>query len=144
MAELTIRLARMEDAAAVARLNRAFNGVKATPDEIAARMQASAHVERVVLAESNGRVCGLACLRLALTPLYAAPYAELTELFVEEAYRRRGIGRALLGFVEELAREGGADHLLLQTGQLNKEAQAFYRAMDYAAYAVVLRKHLQG
>lgn len=136
---LKTRLATGEDAGDVARLNRVFNGVKATTAEIATWMAASAQVERVIVAEVDGRIVGLACLRLVPTPLYAEPYAELTELFVEAAYRRQGVGTALVRHAETLARQGGADELLLQTGDLNHNARSFYQSIGYADYGVVLR-----
>ena len=53
-----------------------------------------------------------------------------TELFVQEAYRRRGIGRALVAHAERLAYEGGATELFVLTGS-NHEAQSLYHAMGY-------------
>lgn len=36
---------------------------------------------------------------------YAEMYAELTELYIERDVRRRGLGRTLVMYAEELARE---------------------------------------
>ena len=139
---LKTRLATEEDAGDVSRLNRLFNGVEATAAQIAIWMAASAQVERVIVAEVNGRIIGLACLRLVPTPLYAKPYAELTELFVEAAYRRQGVGTTLMRHAETLARQGGAEELLLQTDDLNHNARSFYQSIGYADYGVMLHHPL--
>jgi GNAT superfamily N-acetyltransferase len=73
---------------------------------------------------------------------YATPFAELTELFVEETWRRRGAGRALVEHAERFARENGAAALLLLTGFANAEAQAFYRALGYADRDLAMEKKL--
>src|SRR5215216_173028 len=106
---LTIRMATPDDAAALAHLNAAFNGIDEPPDQLAARMPAVRDIETALLAEYDGELAGFACLRVVPCLLYPAPYAELTELYIEPAYRRRGVGRALIAAVERLARERGAD-----------------------------------
>jgi ribosomal protein S18 acetylase RimI-like enzyme len=72
--------------------------------------------------------------------LYADPYAELTELYVDPSFRRRGLGRALIGYAEQLARAHGATELLIMTGTGNVAAQALYRAAGYDTYAVALNR----
>jgi ribosomal protein S18 acetylase RimI-like enzyme len=69
-------------------------------------------------------------------------YAELTDLFVAEPFRRRGVASALMALVERLAREGGATGMLLITGFDNEGAQAFYRAVGYADFALAMNKSL--
>ncbi|TLZ42395.1 MAG: GNAT family N-acetyltransferase [Methanobacteriota archaeon] len=73
-----------------------------------------------------------------------APYAELTDLFVEPDSRRLGVASRLLKYLEGIARERGATHLVVQTGQKNTEAQTFYRSAGYEEYAVAMRKALKG
>jgi len=72
-----------------------------------------------------------------------APYAELTDLFVEPEARRLGVASRLVKYVEGIARERGASHLVVLTGQNNTEAQAFYRSAGYEEYAVAMRKSLK-
>jgi ribosomal protein S18 acetylase RimI-like enzyme len=88
----------------------------------------------------DGQVGGFACVRVVPCLLYAEPYAELTELYVEPAFRRRGLGRALIAHAEQLARARGAADLLIMTGVGNAAAQALYRAAGYDTYAVALNR----
>ena len=140
MTELSIRLATETDAAELARLNGLFNGATLTPAEQAEHLRAAARTERALLAWVDGRAVGFTCLRFARLITTALPYAEVTELFVEEAFRRRGIARALLTEAETLARALGAPGVILFTGLKNASAQAFYRAVGYHDYAITMRK----
>ena len=79
MAPLVVRRATPDDAPALARLNRLFNGDSVSPEQLAAQIQASARVETAWLAEVAGQTVGFACVRLVPRLLYETPYAELTE-----------------------------------------------------------------
>ncbi len=140
MTNLILRPASAADAADLARLNGLFNGATLTPAEQAEHLQAAASTEGAVLAWVDGRAVGFTCLRFARLITNALPYAEVTELFVEEPYRRRGIARALLAEAENLARGLGAPGIILFTGLKNETAQVFYRAVGYHDYAITMRK----
>jgi GNAT superfamily N-acetyltransferase len=137
---MIIRAATPADAGDLARMNAAFNGVFDSAAQIAARMAACAEIEIALVAELDGQVGGFACVRVVPCVLYAEPYAELTELYVEPKFRRRGVGRALLASAEQLAHARGADDLIIMTGVGNAAAQALYRAAGYDTYAVALNR----
>ena len=139
---ITTRLATIDDAPALAHLNQAFNDVSDPPEALAARLADARRVETALLAEVDGQVAGFACVRIVPCVLYAEPHAELTELYVEEAFRRCGAGRALVAHAERLAREAGATSLVLLTGFDNAGAQAFYRAVGYADDCLAMSKVL--
>lgn len=98
---------------------------------MAERIVACRDVETALLALEGDAPIGFACLRLVPWLCYDAPYAELTELFVLEPFRRRGAARALVAHAERLARAAGAAELRLLTGHDNIEARAFYTALGY-------------
>ena len=125
-------------------MNEAFNGVTDTAEQIAARLAGCAGIETPIVAELGGQVGGFACVRVVPCVLYAGPYAELTELYVEPACRRRGLGRALIARAEQLAHERGAAELIIMTGVGNAAAQALYRSAGYDTYAVALNRKLTG
>jgi ribosomal protein S18 acetylase RimI-like enzyme len=137
---MIIRTTTPADAGDLARMNAAFNGVSDSAAQVAARLAACADIEIAILAELDGQVGGFACVRVVPCVLYAEPHAELTELYVEPAFRRRGLGRALIALAEQLARARGAADLLIMTGVGNAEAQALYRALGYDTYAVALNR----
>jgi ribosomal protein S18 acetylase RimI-like enzyme len=137
-----IRIATAADADALARMNGAFNGVYDAPEQLAARLLACRDIETPILVEIERQICGFACVRIVTCVLYAAPCAELTELYVEPAFRRRGAGRALIAFAEQLARERGAAEMLILTGVTNAPAQTLYSALGYQSYGVALNRKL--
>ena len=140
---MIIRIATPTDAGVLARMNAAFNGVFDSAAQIAARLAACAEVESALVAELDGQIGGFACVRVVPCVLYAEPYAELTELYVEPAFRRRGLGRALIAYAEQLAHARGATELLIMTGVANAAAQALYRAAGYNTYAVALNRKMR-
>jgi ribosomal protein S18 acetylase RimI-like enzyme len=142
---LHIRIAEIEDAAGLAelaRLNALFNGVCDSAEQIAARLANPHRVETAILAEIDGRIIGFTALRIVPCIFFAEPYAEVTELFVEENYRHQGAGRALVVHAERLAQEAGARQMLILTDFYNNIAQSLYRSMGYVHYDIALCKDL--
>ena len=56
----------------------------------------------------------------------------LDDLCVDSAFRGRGIGKALVGFVRGYADEIGADSLELNVWECNSDAKAFYENLGFA------------
>lgn len=56
----------------------------------------------------------------------------LAELYVAPAARRRGLGRALLEAAIEHARERGADHMDLGTGEQDVAARTLYESLGFS------------
>jgi GNAT superfamily N-acetyltransferase len=139
---LNIHTALPEDAPEIARLNKLFNGVDEPADNYARRIRDAQRVDTPILAEIDGRVIGLANLRLLPPVFYSEMYAELTELFVEEGFRHHGTGRALVSYAEELALAGCAPEMIILTDFYNGTAQALYRRMGYEHRDIALSKSL--
>jgi ribosomal protein S18 acetylase RimI-like enzyme len=53
-------------------------------------------------------------------------------LYIEPAWRRRGVGRALLAEVEAHGRKVGATHVWLETSSVNVPGVAAYERLGYA------------
>jgi GNAT superfamily N-acetyltransferase len=136
----------LEDAPGLVPLFEAFYGAsfggRVTETAVAGRLRQAAPAESVIVAEVDDRLAGFASLRVT-DSLDPAPYAELTDLFVEPEARRLGVASRLVKYVEGIARERGALHLVVLTGQKNTEALAFYRSAGYEEYATALRKSLK-
>ena len=141
-----VRAVRTDDADRLVPLFESFYGryfgEPVTEAAVARRLVRAETHETVVVAEVAGRVTGFASLRVT-NSLDAAPYAELTELFVETGSRRLGVASRLVRYLEGIARERGASHIVVLTGQSNAEAQAFYRAAQYEDYSIAMRKSLK-
>jgi ribosomal protein S18 acetylase RimI-like enzyme len=127
MEQVTVRQATPDDVTELALLLDRFDGAGATPAQVAARMRACAHVLRLVPHLQGD-----------------APYAELTDLYVDPPFRRRGVARALMTEVERVAEAAGADEIVVITGFENDGAQDAYRAQGYARWAQVMRKCFVG
>jgi putative acetyltransferase len=59
------------------------------------------------------------------------PSAELRRMYVDAAYRRRGLARTMLDYAERTCREAGTAVLTLSTSELQQAALAFYRKSGY-------------
>src|SRR5438128_501203 len=116
-------------------------GEPVTSQAVQRRIRQAKGIETLVIAERDGKILGFASLRL-VPSLDSTPYAELSDLFVAGPYRRQGVGRRLLEFVEKRARERGADRLVLTTGLKNVDAQGFYRASGFVDQALAMKKPL--
>jgi GNAT superfamily N-acetyltransferase len=70
--------------------------------------------------------------RADLTELFdGARVAEIKRMYVVPLGRRKGYARGVLTFLEDTAREAGADVLALETGTMQPEAIALYEASGY-------------
>lgn len=138
----TIRRATLTDGAAIVRLNTHFNGSSMPADELAAQMERCAAVETLYLAEVAGEAIGYVCLRIVPTICSAQLWAEVTELFVEPAYQKQGIGKALIEQAEREAIARGAVELFLMTGFKNTNAHHFYHRVGYSMQCFTLKKDL--
>jgi ribosomal protein S18 acetylase RimI-like enzyme len=128
------------DAEAVAQLITEFTHLPTTTAEVQQRLARSQGIEHPILAELDGSVAGFASLRLVNYLGDDAPYAEISELFVSERYRRLGIARALMAELERRARTAGASSMTVLTAADNDTAIALYRAMGFEEFSIALQK----
>ena len=129
---MTIRLACPADAEALIRLNTAFNGVEdISATDVCNSLLTSSEV--VVVAEEASKVVAFCCAQVHHSFCYSAPVAEVTEMYVDEAHRRKGCATKMLAFLEEHLRvRHGVDELHLLTGTDNHAAQAAYQKAGFA------------
>lgn len=131
MPPLHIKKAEPADSENLLALNVAFNGPGLTTAENITRSLLYNTAETVYIAYWNGQPAGFVCGRLLYSLCYALPHGEISELFVSPAFRRNGIGRALLSIAEQEFFGKGAFVITLGTSLQNKTAQAFYRGCGY-------------
>ena len=123
----TIRDARVDDAAAIAGLLGQL-GYPADVPAVETRLQQLAIVgDRVVVAESDDEVVGLAQLHVSPALEYDRPAAKIAALVVDEQRRGQGIGRTLVNAMEEEARRRRCVLLFLTTSVRREDAHDFYR-----------------
>ena len=124
------RPAEAADVPALTRLLEAL-GYPASEEQVRARLGFGPPDRRVVVAELDGDVVGLAVLEL-LHPFHrGAPEGVLTALVTEPNARHRGVARVLLADVSRRARQSGATKLQLRCHHRRDDAHAFYRAQGF-------------
>jgi GNAT superfamily N-acetyltransferase len=80
----------------------------------------------VLVAREDGEIRGYACLYWTFSSTRAVETVLMNDLFVFDAARDQGVGRALIEASAELARQRGAASLDWSTAPDNKRAQALY------------------
>jgi len=114
-------------------------------DSVATLLERTADGGALLVAEIDGAVVGHMALWFDRMPPFVREelrdYAYLGDLFVREAHRSQGIGRALIAEAERLARARGVKRILLGVLPGNP-AEAVYRKLGYRTYALELAKDL--
>jgi GNAT superfamily N-acetyltransferase len=84
-----------------------------------------------LVAETGGALVG--AVAVAATPHLGRPgrSARIVGLVVRDGQRRTGVGAALVGAAEELARDWNCDVLELTSSRARDAAHPFYRALGY-------------
>jgi ribosomal-protein-alanine N-acetyltransferase len=124
---MKITLARHDDAERLAELSRTLieHGLPWSWNEgrIASQIR---HPEcAVIVARDGRRLAGFASMQ------YLDRHAHLTLLAVRPGYRQRGIGRALVDWLEACARTAGVFEVRLELRISNAAALAFYERLGY-------------
>ena len=132
----SIRTAGPDDAAAVHRLITALAeyerepaAVESTPDVIRRQLADARPPFECLLAEDGGQVVGFALFFPTYSTWLGQQGLWLEDLFVLESHRHRGIGRALLTQVAQLAVARGCGRLEWSVLDWNEPALAFYRTL---------------
>jgi N-acetylglutamate synthase-like GNAT family acetyltransferase len=128
--DAAIRDAEPRDAEAITRLLGEL-GYPASAEAVAARLARLTADDRVVVAECDGEVVGLAGLHYNQPLEYDRPAARISALVVTEHRRGRGIGRALAAELEADARRRDSSVLYLTSAERRTDAHAFYRALGF-------------
>ncbi len=101
---------------------------------------------RVIVAVTEGRAIAWAVFVSLQDPLFVIPeqrrYGYIAELFVDEAARGGGVGRALIGACEDEARRRGLGHVKIGVLTANARAAEVYARAGYLPYQSELRKFL--
>lgn len=100
------------------------------------------------VAQAGDRLAGLVSVMVREPPEFPLfvrrRYAVVDNLVVGAAFRRAGIGRALMARAHEWATAQGAGSVELGVWEFNQEAIAFYRALGYATVMRRMSKPLSG
>jgi ribosomal protein S18 acetylase RimI-like enzyme len=127
MSELAIRLARLGDAPRIANLSRTLieDGLpwSWTPRRVANHMRSREHL--TVIAAKGGELAGFVLAQFGNRTVHVAL------LGVAPAYQHHGLGRQLVGWVEESASVAGLFLMQLEVRAGNQQARRFYARLGY-------------
>ncbi|HEY7167161.1 MAG TPA: GNAT family N-acetyltransferase [Candidatus Binatia bacterium] len=125
--DLLLRLARPAEATAIADLSRELveYGLRWRWTRMRVLQSIRAANVNVLIACDGETMAGFAIMR------YADDDAHLDLLGVAPAYRRQGVGRSLLQWLEECAKVAGIFKIDLEMRSANKGAQIFYESLGY-------------
>ena len=70
-------------------------------------------------------------------------YLRIVDLYIDEGWRDRGYGKAVVERVTEIARDQGYDHLKVSCEWDNEDARRFYRETDFRPKQVEYVQSLQ-
>jgi N-acetylglutamate synthase-like GNAT family acetyltransferase len=129
---VTIREAVAADAPAVASLLGQL-GYPVKEEAVVGRIarHRTSGSDVLLVAEADGEKAGLAALHVSLALEYEGDAGKLSALVVDERFRGRGIGRALVAAIEAEARARGCVLLFLTTAERRGDAHEFYRAVGF-------------
>lgn len=81
------------------------------------------------VAEIDGRLCGFMTVTVDYATWNATHFAHMDCLYIEEEYRRYGIGRRFFNCLDAFCRERNIDHAQWQTPPDNQLGIGFYQRM---------------
>lgn len=131
MMGIQVYQARVEDAEVLFGLNERFNGAGCNALELVRASLETNTQEAVFLVKKGDTVAGFCCVQVFKSMCYNRHYAEITELFIDEGFRRQGLGTELLKKVEEHFSQENFAGFQLFTGDKNWFAQMFYEHLGY-------------
>ena len=125
--KLTIRLATRADAARIGEMSRAYieHGLGWSWDARRVARSIAQRDTNVAVAMMGKDMAGFGIMR------YHDSDAHLMLFAVRPPYRRKGVGTALLAWLEAIAVTAGVELIWLEARATNTEALAFYRAGGY-------------
>jgi GNAT superfamily N-acetyltransferase len=98
--------------------------------------------QELLVAEEAGEVIGSLVLIIVPNLSHGAkPWAIIENVIVDERYRRRGVGRLLMEYAVNRAREADCCRIGLMSNVVREESHQFYRDMGFEASAYGFRRY---
>lgn len=137
--ELLVRPAQPSDASVIFELIQALaeyeklsHAVTGNVDALSKHLFGDRPCVEAILAESAGETVGFALFFTNYSTFLTQPGIYLEDLFVLPEHRLRGIGRALLKYLAQLAVERGCGRVEWSVLDWNQPAISFYRRLGAA------------
>jgi GNAT superfamily N-acetyltransferase len=131
---LTIRHAGVDDLLVILRFihkkaefDGVPQGVQATPETLCQTLFAEPPLAYILLAEVGDNSVGFASYFYTFSTFLARPGIWLDDLYVDEGWRSRGVGKALLVHLARLAKSRSCGRIDWTVATANERGLAFYR-----------------
>jgi diamine N-acetyltransferase len=115
------------------RARRAAEGLMANP-ELGGVWLIHMNDEHVNREQADGEPVGYLCVTLGYSLEFDGRFALLDELYVEEAWRGKGIGAQAIAFGVEWSRARGLAAIRLEVAHTNSRAVELYRRQGFKAH----------
>ena len=131
---LSMRKAETGDVDALCDLMTELAGHNISREELLDRLE---HVENsdidfLYVCEEDGNILGLLGFRLRMNLEEVSKFGEISAIVVRPESRKKGIGRYMMDYADELAREFGCTGMWLVSGfGREEEAHKFYKRLGY-------------
>lgn len=128
-----IRRAQAADAEAIGNLYRALNTLSA-PSVLPERIAALADSEHthLLVCDDSGEIIATALVCLCQDVMFdSQPFALVENVVVSADYKREGIGKSMMDYIEAFCLKQDCSKIMLQTSSENRDARDFYAAMGY-------------
>ncbi len=127
-----IRIATVDDAEQLSVLNDEFNGEGETCIDNITNSLINNKQEVVIVADENDMLVGFVCVQLKKSFCYDDYMPEITEVYVQPTYRKRGVASEMITFAESYCSKNYPLHKYeLLTGKQNFVAQSVYKKLGY-------------
>ncbi|MBU5672122.1 GNAT family N-acetyltransferase [Paenibacillus brevis] len=127
--KLFVRIAVQEDIPSLIELNYLFNGVQRSIEEVEKDFINSR--ETIVVALMEEQVVGFACGQIYKSFCYTDYQAEITEMYIQEYARRKGLAVRMIALLEEKLKNSGVNNIKILTGLKNIKAIKTYEKAGY-------------
>ena len=138
--EITIKAVEENDIPDLINLNNAFNDVDNGTVESMKESLKKNTGELVFLAMYNNEAVGFICGQVYSSICYTSRQGEMTELYVKEAFRRKGIATMLIKHLENELINHKVHEIKLITDFKNNNAQKLYEKCGYTDKDLTLSK----
>ena len=130
-------LANPEHRAEIVRLNRDFAVISdvTLPRDHAQGLDALLESHPTIFAylawDDAGKAVGYALCQFAISSFLPGHTANLHDIYVSAEARSKGVGRTMIGMLEDRARRQGCGKLTLEVTSTNEKAQKLYRELGF-------------
>ena len=129
--DVIVRKAQIHDIPDIFRMNNKLNDVNCNTVKAMQESLEKNKNELVLVAIHNDKAIGFICGQLYLSICYSNLQCEITELYVNENYRRKGIAKMLIKHLEREFTNNNVSEIIVITGIHNLNAQKLYENCGY-------------